>query len=83
MIFTCERVFLVAEVFCGDSSKISKVPHELHDGHLPVFVVVMCPHSEQIYFVITFAFAIKYILIPEYDFSSQLSDFGIICFINY
>ena len=36
----------------GESGRGSRVPHDEQEGHLPVFVVVMCPHSEQMYFVI-------------------------------
>ena len=36
----------------GESGISSRVPHDEQDGHFPVLVVVMCPHSEQIYFVI-------------------------------
>ena len=51
MIFTLEDFEAECEDL-GTSGRISSVPHELHEGHFPVLVVVMWPHSEQIYFVI-------------------------------
>ena len=49
----------------GCSGIASSVPHEEQDGHLPVLVVVMCPHSVQMYLVIL-VFAIIYnSTIPE------------------
>ena len=43
----------------GCSGIASSVPHDEQDGHLPVFVVVMCPQAVQIYLVILL-FAIIY-----------------------
>ena len=36
----------------GASGIASSVPHDEQDGHLPVFVVVMCPQAVQMYLVI-------------------------------